>query len=85
MKEMITQEGYDKIRTRARREMMNDWEFGIKRQVRVDTPPDEVLYVRVPGFAGAEPWNNRPDSMLSEGGVSGYSVQSEEGSLALEA
>lgn len=57
---------------------MNDWEFGVKRQIKVESPNDEPWYVRLPGFRGAHSMS------LSDLG-SDLSMRSDlEGALVLE-
>ena len=50
----MSAQDYNNIKTRDRRDMMNDWEFGVKRQIKVESPNDEPWYVRLPGFRGTE-------------------------------
>jgi hypothetical protein len=74
---MIKAEAYDRIKTRPRREMMNDWEFGVKRQFKVDSPHDARWHVRAPGLDGVD--THRPLSTMSD-----LSMLSDPGDLVLE-
>ena len=33
---------------------MNDWGFGVRRQIKVESPNDELWYVRLPEFRGGQ-------------------------------
>jgi len=54
VKTMMSEKDYLSIRTRARRRMMNDWEFGIKRGFRIDSKQNKTWNVDIQGFPGME-------------------------------
>jgi len=63
---MISAEDYDKLGSRSRRKMMNDWEYGIKRGFRVDAAEHRKWFVDIPGYLGMQV----PDTADSASNVS---------------
>jgi hypothetical protein len=51
---MISAEDYEKLGTRSKRKMMNDWEYGIKRGFRIDAAEHRKWFVDIPGYLGMQ-------------------------------
>jgi hypothetical protein len=51
---MISAEDYERLGTRSKRRMMNDWEYGIKRRFRIDEAEDRQWLVNIPDYLGIQ-------------------------------